>query len=181
MFYTLNNYHINSKRFSFDLANMILEYNKPPIFLCVGSNKIVDDSLGALCGELLKNYYKIDAQVFGDLKCPMINNNLKNVLQKIKLDFNKHCVVVIDSSIGRLEHLYDISLNYKGLVINCLQNNKIVGDIGISSVTYLNGINELLLQKTEKKRCVFKVANFVASGIYNALKLCKQANLNQAI
>lgn len=181
MYYTLFNHEKNNKKFSYDLANMILELEKPPIFLCVGSNKIVDDSLGALTGELLSHYYKIPSKVFGNLTCPQVGNNLQNTLIKIKSEYYNNTIIVVDSSIGKLNNLYDVSLNCCSLNIDCLNSNKIVGDISISSVTYVKGINDLLFQNSEKKKCVFKLANFIASGIYNALNLCEKIKNHKAI
>lgn len=171
MYYCLENKNKSIKNFSFDLANMLIKNNKPPLFLCVGNGKIVDDSLGAIVGTLLKQYYKISYPVIGDFKNSLYGTSLKDSLYLIKTKYYNYNVVVIDASIGSLNNLYNIRLNPFGLNIDCLKSNKYVGDISISSVTYAGKITNLILLNSEKKKYVFKVANFIACGIYNALKI----------
>lgn len=173
-------YNIDSEKlgieFEYDLANMILKKGNPLLFLCLGSNKIVSDSLGALTGELLKNYYHIDATVIGDMHRPIISKNLEPTLQHIKEKYYNHTIIVIDSTIGRLDDMYRMKLNNFGLQVSCLQNQKFLGDISISSVTYVKGINGLLLLNSEEKKYIFKIANYIAHHIKNALQICRRLN-----
>lgn len=175
MYYNLDSKH-SSKNFSFELANLILESGKSPVFVCIGSNKIVDDSLGAITGELLKKYYKINASVFGMIDSPLVGNNLKQKLQKIKSENMDKLVVVIDACVGRLEHLYDITLNKCSINIDYQNLNLKIGDVSISAITYVKGINSLLLLPIEKKRSVFKCALFIATSIFNALNMVDNLN-----
>lgn len=168
-------YNINQssqkREFEYDLANMILKKGKPVVFLCVGSNKIVADSLGALTGELLKKHYHISSPVLGSMTHPIISKNLNTTLNDIKTKYYNHTIIVIDSSVGKFQNLYNVRLNNFGLNVSYQNSNSFVGDISISSVTYSKGINNLLILKSEEKKEVFKVANFIASGIYNSLKI----------
>ena len=163
----------NNKKFSYDLANMFFSMKELPVFLCVGNDKIVEDSLGALTGQLLSDFYKTDAIVYGSCKAPLVGERLKQTLNIITVNHFKRKVVVIDSSIGTMEYLHQVSLNPCGTVIDYLNNptKKKYGDISITAVTYVNGLNDLLFLPIEKKKIIFNMANFIANGIYNAVKL----------
>lgn len=158
--------------FIYDLANLILKQNKPVLFLCVGSNKIVCDSLGALVGELLQKYYKINEVVIGNMTHPIIYKNLNKTLNYITSKYYNYCIIVIDASIGSLENLYTVKLNNFGLQIAYPLNKKLIGSISISSVTYIKGLNNLILTPTEQQRNIFSVANSIAHSIKMALELC---------
>lgn len=164
--------------FAYDLANIILKQQKPPLFLCVGSNKIVADSLGCITGELLYRYYNINNIVIGNIYNPIISTNIESTLNKIKETYHNNSIIVIDSSVGHIEDLYKIKLNNFGLQINYQNNNKLIGDASISSVCYVKGINGLLILKSEEKKLVFKVANYIAWHIKLALEICEKINKN---
>lgn len=163
----------NNKKFSYDLANIFFEMKGLPIFLCVGNDKVVEDSLGAITGQLLKDFYKTEAIIFGDCENPLVGERLKQTLNIISVHhFNKK-IVVIDASIGELDYLHQISLNPFGTIIDFFNNNsrKKYGDISITAVTCVKGLNNLLFLPKEKKKIIFNMANFIANGIYNAIKL----------
>ena len=171
-----NIYNDNNQEFEYDLANMILKKNKPPLFLCVGSNKIVADSLGAITGELLKNHYNIDNIVIGDMTSPIISSNLSSTIEKLNCKYFNHTIIVIDSTIGELKDMYHVKLNNYGLPISYQTNKKFVGDISISSVCYVKGINGLLILNSEEKKFVFETANYIAHRIKLAIDICKKLN-----
>lgn len=181
MYYSLENKNNSLKNFEYELANMFIENNKPPLFLCVGNSKIVDDSLGAIVGTLLKDYYKINSPVLGNHKHSLFGTSLNHALTLLKTKYYNYNIVVIDASIGSLDNLYNISLNPFGINIDCLKSNKIVGNISISSVTYVGKITNLILLNSEKKKYVFEVANYIACGIYNALKIYKNLTEKEVV
>ncbi len=181
MYYSLKDKNKSLYKFSYDLANMLIENELPPLFLCVGNSKIIDDSLGAIVGTLLKGYYKIENPVLGNHKNPLYGISLKKTLDLLKTKYFNYNIVVIDASIGNLSNLYDISLNPFGINIDCLKSNKFVGNISISSVTFVGKITNSILLNSEKKKCVFDVSNFIACGVYNALKIYKNLTKKEAL
>jgi putative sporulation protein YyaC len=172
MIYNLFNNNIK-KEFIYDLSNIIIKKDSPILFLCVGSNKFASDSLGALVGELLKNYYKINEIVIGNMTHPIIAKNLNRTLNLIKEKYSNYRVIVVDASVGTLNNLYNVKLNNFGLQIAHQVNQNLIGDISISCTTYIKGLNGLIITPMEQKRNIFFVANCIAHSIKTALDLCK--------
>lgn len=173
MHYNIENKNKTLKIFSYDLANSLLEKGKPPVFLCVGNSKVVDDSLGAIVGTLLKDYYKIKFPILGNFNNPLFGESLTQSLELLITKYFNNTIIVIDASIGNLNNLYNVNLTPHGININCFKSQKIVGDISITSITNVGKFTNLLLLNCEKKKHIFDVANFIACGIYNSLNIYK--------
>lgn len=75
-----------------------LEYNDI-VFLCIGSDRYIGDTLGPLVGTMLKES-KVPFRIYGTLKDPIHAFNLKGVLKDIKKQIKKPLIISIDSSIG---------------------------------------------------------------------------------
>lgn len=72
---------------------------KDIIFLCIGSDRYVGDSLGPLVGSMLKDS-KIPYLVYGTLQEPIHAFNLKGILKDINKQFRKPLIFSIDACLG---------------------------------------------------------------------------------
>ena len=73
---------------------------KKPVFVCVGSDKVVADSLGPMVAEMLKKKYKIPAYIYGGLDYNINASNLTicyNYISTIHADSD---IVVIDAGVA---------------------------------------------------------------------------------
>jgi len=52
-------YEKNKNLIAISLINELFKKHEKPVFLCVGSDKVLGDSVGALTGEILKTKHKI--------------------------------------------------------------------------------------------------------------------------
>ena len=174
MKYSINNFESNNREFAYDLANIIIKRNKPILFLCIGSNKIVWDSIGSITGHLLKNYYQINSTVVGDTSQPVVSKNLHQTIANIKTEYYDHTIIVVDSAISSLVNLYTINLNNFGLYADSLNTKIFIGDVSISCNTWLHGMHRYLITPAHEKQMVFRLSNFISSGIYKALKIVEK-------
>jgi putative sporulation protein YyaC len=69
------------------------------VFLCIGSDRYVGDSLGPLVGTMLKEN-NVPFRVYGTLEEPVHAFNLKGKLKEINKQFKKPLIFSIDASIG---------------------------------------------------------------------------------
>ena len=65
-----------------NIVNELLCSENKPVFLCVGSDKVLGDCVGAYTGELLSKKYHINAFVYGNLDNSVNANNLEKTIQK---------------------------------------------------------------------------------------------------
>lgn len=87
-----------SQGLSDSLFQMLRGNNKFTV-VCVGTDKVIGDSIGPLVGTMLKERGVLDSiiGVYGDLSTPIHANNIKDVLKVVDTRFP---VIAIDSSLG---------------------------------------------------------------------------------
>ncbi len=73
--------------------------NEDVIFLCIGSDRSVGDSLGPLVGTMLKEHL-VPYRVYGTLENPVHAFNLKDTLKEIKKQFKKPLIFSVDACLG---------------------------------------------------------------------------------
>lgn len=69
---------------------------KPIVFMCIGTDKHVWDSIGPLVGSILKD---IDILSYGDLNDPITAISVVHMEKSIKKAHPNHCIIAIDASI----------------------------------------------------------------------------------
>ena len=77
-----------------------LSRNKKPVFMCIGSDKVVADSLGPMVGEMLKKKYEIPAYIYGTLDYNINAHNLNVCYNYISTMHADRQIVVIDAGIS---------------------------------------------------------------------------------
>ena len=87
------------------LVNSLFKYKDKPVFLCVGTDKVVGDSIGAIVGEILTNNDSISGYIYGNLEHNITATNISDTIFKIKKD--------------AAEYLYRIREKYKILTYCC--------------------------------------------------------------
>ncbi|MBT2728325.1 spore protease YyaC [Bacillus sp. ISL-75] len=69
------------------------------IFLCIGSDRSVGDSLGPLVGTMLKEH-QVPYRVYGTLEKPVHAFNLEETLKEINRQFKKPLIISVDACLG---------------------------------------------------------------------------------
>lgn len=87
------------KNFAYTLMCKIRRDNYP-VFLCVGSDKFVCDSMAPIVAELLKKKYNIKAYVYGGLDYNINANNLMEAVNYIETEHPNSTIVLIDATLG---------------------------------------------------------------------------------
>lgn len=87
------------------------------IFVCVGTDKLVEDSFGPRVGDLLKiNFIRCpNIKVLGTMKTPIHFLNAPIFLDY--LDSKKSKVILIDSALGKREEIGNTYMNLGGAEI----------------------------------------------------------------
>lgn len=88
------------------------------VFVCIGSNKIIYDSLGPRVGEKLEqNFNKHNnIQVFGTMKNPIHFKNALLFLENKQL-YKDKTIILVDSCLGQKENIGSIYVSCGGIEI----------------------------------------------------------------
>ena len=79
-----------------------LDRSREPVFVCVGSDKYVCDSVAPIVAEYLKNRYNIRALVYGGLDYNITADNLSFAINYITTQHPKSQVIIIDAALGEM-------------------------------------------------------------------------------
>ena len=148
------------------------------IILCIGTGKIVGDSIGPLIGKNIKFLEDKYIKIYGDLDNTINFRNAKEIITEIYEQFEKPYIITIDAALGSKDNIGQIILNKgyikigKALEKNiCFYSNiNIKCIVGKSTNLKISNINEL---NKVSINTINTMASIVTCGIENVLKRIK--------
>lgn len=156
-------------QFGYDLMCK-LEGKGEPVFLCIGSDKWVCDSMAVIVAEILKKEYSLDCYIYGGIDYNITADNLSEAVAYIETVHANSTIVVIDAGVG--EDVGKVKLIggcYPGMG-KCLPIRE-VGVISILGVVERGGRDFRL--GTTRLGCVVSLSRFIAKGCYLAVSKLK--------
>jgi len=162
-------YEKNKNLIAISLINELFKKHEKPVFLCVGSDKVLGDSVGALTGEILKTKHKINAYIYGDLDYNINANNIEKTILHIKKIHPYSPIVLIDGILGDMDEVGQIKFYPNGAFASGeFHKGVFVGDYSILAVVDVKGIDSLSFLKSVKLKTVLTQAEFIADSIAQA-------------
>ena len=164
---------VNDKNCAQKLQNGLSELlkDKKIVVLCIGSDKVVGDSLGPAIGSLLIEGLKTDVIVYGTLQNNVNAKNLMLVKQMIKVLHPDRLLLCSDAALGVVGEVGTIQIYTHGLYPGSATNKNLpcIGDLSIVGVVNQKMCAfELSMLYTAK----FKMINDMAHTISNAILSC---------
>ena len=159
------------KKFVSDFSNLIKQQQLNNItFLCIGTSKVIGDSIGPIVGTILKSKFEKSnsIEVLGDLDNNIHYQNLENYINK------KGTIIVIDSALSSKENIGKIIIQKKALKYGegLKKKSSNIGDISIKAVIERNTNNKFInfykLKKTSNET-VKNLACIISKGIIEVM------------
>ena len=140
--------------------------NKRPIFICIGSDLVLGDSLGPLIGTLLRNR-NVRSYVYGTLNYPITAKEVEYARTYLKQMHPSSVAIAIDAAVGKPEDIGIIRVINKGLKpgLGVDKNLGVVGDLSIVGVVAGKSTNNYNLFNLTRLNLIFKMAETITSGI----------------
>lgn len=163
---------LDIRKFAYEIYSKI-NSDELPVFLCVGSDKFVADSLAPIVAEMLVHKYNISGYVYGGLDYNVNGKNLSMVTHYIECSHPRSQIILIDATLSQnVGKVIVTNGSFAGLgkilPIRKLGNFSILGVVGKSGRNFqLN---------TTKLQLVKNLAEFISKGIAMALFAKKQYN-----
>ena len=127
---------IQYKQFVWELSNLIKDendINRNIIFLCIGTSRVVGDSVGPIVGSILKQNIISNKQieVLGDCENNIHYENIEQNVDIVKKLNPNSLIVVIDSALSKEENIGRIFVQNRGLKYGegIKKKSNIVGNI----------------------------------------------------
>ncbi|MBR2029492.1 MAG: spore protease YyaC [Clostridia bacterium] len=145
--------------------------DKKVVVLCIGSDKVVGDSLGPSVGTMLLDGLNSDVIVYGTLQTNVNAKNLLLVKEMIKVLHPDRTLLCIDAALGVASEVGTIQIYNHGLYPGSATNKNLpcVGDLSIVGVVNQKMCAfELSMLYTAK----FNLINQMAQTICNTILSC---------
>lgn len=152
------------------LSEMLEEFSLPPVFVCIGSDRVTGDSLGPMIGSWLQSRYHGELSVYGTLELPVHALNLDETMEQIQKTHKGCPVVAIDASLGTREHQGYITVGRGSICPGAGVNKSLsaVGDLFITGIVGVSGRFSHLSLQTARLSWIISIAEQIAEGIQYA-------------
>ena len=139
----------------------------PPVFVCIGSDRVTGDSLGPLIGTSLSHTPTFPFPVYGTLHRPIHALNLESSIQASKKRHPGSPLVAIDASLGTRRHQNYITISAGSLCPGAGVDKELmeVGDISITGIINLSGQYAQMSLQNTRLSTVIAMANCISRGI----------------
>lgn len=142
------------------------ETNMTPVILCIGTDRLIGDSLGPMVGSLLTRSH-CPFPVYGTLAAPVHALNLSDYMVLIRKNHPGAPVIAIDASLGPDHRIGCISLRPYGLQPGAGVHKKLdpAGDISITGITNVESLQPYLSLQTARLSTVMAMAEEICTCI----------------
>lgn len=155
------------------LSEKLKEYlgNSKPIFVCVGSDLVLGDSLGPLVGTMLKQN-NLNAYIYGTLNFPITAKEIEYAKKYIKIMHKNSKIIVIDASIGDIEDVGTVKIKNSGIKPGLGVNKDLecIGDVSIIGIVASKSKENINLYNLTRLNLVYKMAEVICNGIIDYVK-----------
>lgn len=162
-------FNLFSEHTSNGIFTALLECNPKklrPIFICIGSDLVMGDSLGPLVGTFLKQK-NIRSFVYGTLNFPITAKEVEYARTYLKQMHPNSISIAIDAAVGDNDDVGLIRILNKGLKpgLGVDKNLGMVGDLSIIGVVAGKSVKNHNLFNLTRLNLIYKMAETIADGI----------------
>lgn len=141
--------------------------NDAPVILCIGTDRMIGDSLGPLTGSLLKKHAGDRLQIYGTLQNTVNACNLTDTLAQIKKKQPHSTVIAVDASLGQSGRIGSVFIRPGSLKPGAGVSKELpaAGDISITGITGEQGKQPWLSLQTARLSIVMDMAEQICKCI----------------
>lgn len=143
---------------------------RPPVVLCIGSDRVTGDCIGPLVGHMLSSRLP-NCIVLGTLDEPVTALNLCDAVLRIKRSYAGRKVIAVDSCIGESGELGIVRVRKGSLRpgLACGKSLPKVGDVSITATVATGSADNLY---SVRLGLVYSLAAEIAETITSVIGLC---------
>lgn len=141
-----------------------------PVVLCIGTDRIIGDSLGPLTGSILSKALPA-LPVYGTLENTVHALNLKQVNKQIKKKHPHSLVIAVDASLGSCEHIHSVFVRSGSILPGSGVSKSLpsTGDIAITGIVNTESSHPYLTLQTSRLSIVAEMAWQIADCLLQVL------------
>lgn len=167
--------HFDDKLATSRLEDKLEEYfsashHRPPIILCIGTDRSTGDSLGPLTGTYLSRLVLPQLTVLGTLDQPVHATNLAENLQYIEQSYHNPYIIAIDACLGKMDSVGHITLANGPLKPGAGVHKDLpsVGEAHLTGIVNVGGFMEYMVLQNTRLNLVWKMAESISDLLSKA-------------
>ena len=169
---TMIELNIDSKNAKQLLAKQLAGKLAGAIVLCIGTEKVVADSIGPRVGSLLNENMPQPIFVYGMQGANIHAQNIAKAVEIIKQLHPNRPLLVVDAAVGENSQLGHVQISNGGIFPGAATNKNLprVGDLSIIGIVAEKGMADFYTTSQQKNQLVAQVAQCIAGAILLALQ-----------
>ncbi len=165
------------------LASLLKEQAVPPVVVCIGSDLAIGDSLGPICGTMLRKQKPADLFVYGTLKKTITAKEIGYMNEFLRETHPGRPVIAVDAAVGDAGDIGLIRVTGSGVRPGLGTGKKMarIGDVGILGIVAEKSLFNYSLLNLTRLNLVYKMAERIAGALasYAArCSLCRPSRLS---
>ncbi len=150
------------------LNKMLGEFSAPPVFLCIGSDLAVGDSLGPITGTMLRRSRPL-GYVYGTLKNPVTAREVRLVDGFLRRTHPKSPIIAVDAAVGEEGDLGLIKVVDGPLKPGSGANKRLgrVGDVSVLGIVARRSAFSYSLLNLTRLNMIYSMAEVISSALSN--------------
>lgn len=150
------------------LKRILSDTSKTPVILCIGSDLSVGDSLGPVCGTMLKRKLSgLNLFVYGTLSKPVTAHEVKYMNEFLRSTHPDSPIIAVDAAVGVAGDIGLIKISKRGIKPGSGADKKLsrVGDVSIMGIVAEKTMFNYSLFSATRLNIVYKMAEIISEGI----------------
>lgn len=146
-------------------------FSSCPVILCIGTDRIIGDSLGPLVGSILQKKSAGALNIYGTLPHPAHALNLPDINAAIKKKHPDSPVIAVDASLGSYKHIGSVFVRPGSIApgSGVQKNLPPSGDIAITGIVNEESSHPYLALQTARLSTVADMAERIADCLLEVL------------
>jgi len=154
-----------------DNVSEIISRSLPPseecVYMCIGTEHILSDSLGPRVGNILMEQDKKAIFVYGYMGNNINALNLLKAYRVIKLLHPDKKVVVIDAAVGETTEIGSVQILEGGTTPGAATNKNLpnIGDYSILGIIGIKGLKDFYVTSYDREKLLEHMSKIIAEAI----------------
>lgn len=156
------------------LASLLKEQAVPPVVVCIGSDLAIGDSLGPICGTMLRKQKPADLFVYGTLKKTITAKEIGYMNEFLRETHPGRPVIAVDAAVGDAGDIGLIRVTGSGVRPGLGTGKKMarIGDVGILGIVAEKSLFNYSLLNLTRLNLVYKMAERIAGALASYAARC---------
>lgn len=153
---------------------------KVPIVCCIGTDAVIGDSLGPLCGSEIRRKLSGKTYIYGTMENPITAMDIRSLAEYIRLVHNDAPILAIDAALGDESEILRLKISDKPIKPG-LGVMKELGEIGTSSIiAVVGGKNSSTTLKNVRLSTVYFAAGIISDAVVDYISEIEENGLYTA-